>query len=252
MAFDYLNESFNGSLSAPAAVVVLSSAISLYNALELLLLIFITFKNWRGLYFWSLLMTSFAVIPYSVGYLVEYFDPPHVLVGDVINNVGWITMVTGQSVVLYSRLHLILHDEKMLRWVKWLIIILPIAFYFPTSVTHYGTYSDITTFDNAFHVIEKLQMTGFCIQEFIISGLYMREVLRFLKLGITQEGARRTMWELLTINLIIIILDIGLLVTEYLNLSIFEQTFKGVTYSVKLKMELAILGKLVSMAQSGN
>jgi hypothetical protein len=52
--------------------------------------------------------------------------------------------------------------------------------------------------------------------------------------------------------MIIVLLDIGLLVMEYLDLRIFEQTFKGVAYSVKLKMELAILGKLVTMAQSGN
>lgn len=52
--------------------------------------------------------------------------------------------------------------------------------------------------------------------------------------------------------MILVALDIGLLVIEYLNLSVFEITFKGVVYSVKLKMELAILGKLVSTSQSGS
>jgi hypothetical protein len=60
------------------------------------------------------------------------------------------------------------------------------------------------------------------------------------------------MWELFTINTFIVALDIGLLVIEYLNLRVFEITFKGVVDSIKLKMELAILCKLVSMSQSSN
>lgn len=67
---------------------------------------------------------------------------------------------------------------------------------------------------------------------------------------ITQKSARRTMWKLMIIGLIIIILDWALLTLEYLNLSVLEQTFKGNAYSYKLKMEFAILGKLVSMAQT--
>ena len=251
MTFDALNAPWNGQLTTPVVAVIICSGISLYNALELLLLIFLAFKKWSGLYFWSLLTTSVAVVAYSAGFLVEYFNHRHVIAGDVINNIGWIFMVTGQSVVLYSRLHLILHDQRVLRFVACMIATNAVVFYVSTSVIHYGTYSNLATFHSAFKVIEKTQMTAFCIQEFIISGLYMREVLRFLKIA-TQEGTRRTLGELFLVNLIIILLDIGLLVMEYMSLSVFEQTFKGVTYSVKLKMELAILGKLVSMAQSGN
>lgn len=60
------------------------------------------------------------------------------------------------------------------------------------------------------------------------------------------------MWELLVINLVIIGLDIALLCLEYLNLSVIEQTFKGLAYSFKLKMELAILGKLVEIAHANS
>ncbi len=251
MAFSELNENWNGSFDAQGLVVILCSGVSLYNALELLLLIPITFKKWKGLYYWSLFISSLSVIPYSVGYLVEFFSVNHVLAGDVVNNIGWITMVTGQSVVLYSRIHLIQHDQRTLRFLKWMIIVDAVIFYIPTTTVHFGTYSGVQNYSRAFKIIEKFQMTGFCIQEFIISGLYLREVWRFLQI-VTQKGTRRTMYELLAVNLIIVFLDIGLLVMEYMGLSVFEQTFKGVAYSVKLKMELATLGKLVSMVQSGN
>lgn len=155
-------------------------------------------------------------------------------------------MVTGQSVVLYSRLGVVLQNRKVLRFVLWMIIVDGVAFYVSTTVIHYGTYSSVASFNKAAVVIEKIQMTGFCIQEF---RLYVREVWRLSKI-LTQQSARRTMWELLTINLIIIILDCVLLTLEYLDLSVLEQTFKGIDYSYKLKMEFAILGKLVSMAQT--
>ena len=61
---------------------------------------------------------------------------------------------------------------------------------------------------------------------------------------------KRIMWELLVINVVIIALDIALLVIEYLDLRVVEQTFKGLAYSFKLKMELAILGRLVEIAHT--
>ena len=250
MGLATLNEPWQGEFNVPAIIVILCSTLSLYNALELLLLILVTFKKRTGLYFWSLLIASLGVMVYSIGYLIDYFRLTYALLGDIINNIGWWTMVTGQSVVLYSRLHLVLHDPRILRFVLWMIVVDAIIFHTMTTVVHFGTYSHKQGFYNAFKVIEKFQMTAFCIQEFIISGVYTREVFRFLNIA-TQKGVRRTMWELFTINVILVALDIGLLVIEYLNLSVFEISFKGVVYSVKLKMELAILGKLVSMSQSG-
>jgi hypothetical protein len=250
MGLAALNDPWEGKFQVPAVIVILCSTLSLYNALELLLLILVTFKRRSGLYFWSLLVASLGVMLYTVGYILDYFHLTYTLVGDIINNIGWWTMITGQSVVLYSRLHLVLHDPKILRFVLYMIIVDAVIFHGVTTIVHFGTYSHNQGFNNAFKVIEKFQMTGFCIQEFIISGLYTKEVVHFLHI-VTQRGVRRTMWELFTINVFIVALDIGLLVIEYLNLSVFEITFKGVVYSVKLKMELAILGKLVSMSQSG-
>jgi hypothetical protein len=251
MGLAELNEPWQGKFQVPAVVVILCSTLSLYNALELLLIILVTFQKRSGLYFWSLLISSLGVILYTVGYISDYFHLTYTLVGDIINNIGWWTMVIGQSVVLYSRLHLVLHDPKVLQFVLYMIVVDAIIFHGMTTIVHFGTYSQKLGFYDAFKVIEKFQMTGFCIQEFIISGLYTKEVVRFLHI-VTQKGVRRTMWELFTINVFIVALDIGLLVIEFLNLSVFEITFKGVVYSVKLKMELAILGKLVSMSQSGS
>jgi len=226
------DEAWHGKWTATALVVVLCTGISISNSLELLLLVLVTFKKWKGLYFWSLLVTSFSVLPYSVGYLVEYMGLFQLL-GDIMNNVGWAVMVSGQSVVLYSRLGIILHNPKVLKAVLWMIIVNGAVFYTITTVIHYGTYTNLHSFDHGSLIIEKIQMTVYCVQEFIISGLYVREVWRMSRIVTLAARKKRIMWELLVINLVIIGLDIALLCLEYLNLSVIEQTFKGLAYSFK-------------------
>lgn len=103
-----------GYFDACSVIVIVCSTLALYNALELILLIFTTFKVlsrpskcWHGLYFWSLLVATFGVIPYTVGFLIAFFQLTQQYAGFTIDSYGWITMVTGRSVVLYSRLHLV-------------------------------------------------------------------------------------------------------------------------------------------------
>jgi hypothetical protein len=109
--------------------------------------------------------------------------------------------------------------------------------------------SQTKTFGLAYKYIEKVQMTGFCIQEFIISGLYIWKTLDVLQAG-EKRGVHRVMWQLFSINVVIILLDIGLLAIEYRDLHVLEQTFKSFIYSVKLKLEFTILSKLVEVSKS--
>ena len=246
-------ELHTGYFDARSIIVIVCSTLALYNALELILLIFTTFKGWHGLYFWSLLVASFGVIPYNVGFLAVFFQLTQQYAGFIIDSYGWITMVTGQSVVLYSRLHLVLRNPKVLRAVLWMIVVDAVVFHVSTTVVLFGSShgDDQNGFNGVWIVIEKVQMTAFCIQEFVISGLYVYEAVNVLKI-VSGGHTRRTMWELFIINVLIIVLDIALLVVEYLNLRVYEQVFKGVVYSIKLKLEFAILGKLVHIDRNGN
>jgi hypothetical protein len=62
---------------------------------------------------------------------------------------------------------------------------------------------------------------------------------------------RKLRCQLFTINVLIILMDVALLGVEFTNLDIIEAMFKGAVYSVKLKLEFAVLGKLVSFV-TGN
>jgi hypothetical protein len=247
----YQQSQFNGQYNYQNVIVTVASAISLYNAIELILLIFTTFREWRGLYFWSLLIATFGIIPYCVGFIAEFFTGAPKAIGMSIDSIGWVLLISGQSFVLYSRLHLVLNSPRILKTVKWMIIIDAIVLHTTTTVLLFGANygGQQAHFKVGYKWIEKIQMTMFCIQEFILSGLYIWNTLQILKVT-SKKGTRRVMWQLFTINIIIIVLDIGLLAIEYRNYHVLEQTFKSFIYSVKLKLEFAILGKLIELAQS--
>jgi hypothetical protein len=238
---------YTGNSFVLRATIISFTVVACYNAVELVFLIFATFKQYRGLYFWSLLVASCGVIPHSLGFLFKYFQ---VISDDFISVailvVGWYCMVTGQSFVLYSRLHLVLRDRRTLKAICWMIIIDAVILHVPTTVLVFGSNGTISrqTFVSGYNVMEKIQMTGFCIQELIISGIYLWETRNILRTSKNNQ-TRKIMYQLLFINVAIIPMDLGLVGLEYASLYILETSIKGLIYSIKLKLEFAILGKLV-------
>ena len=83
---------FNGTLDVTAVIVAVFISLALYNSLELITLVFFTFKKWKGLYFWSLFVAGISIIFYTVGISLYYYatGPPH-LAGMIVNNVAWIS-----------------------------------------------------------------------------------------------------------------------------------------------------------------
>ncbi|KAJ9610190.1 hypothetical protein H2200_004967 [Cladophialophora chaetospira] len=245
------SQDFHHEWTAEAIIVVTCIALSLYNCIELLLTILTTFREWHGLYFVSLIVASLGIIPYCLGFVLEYFKILVFWASMIFSTSGWVMLITGQSFVLYSRLGLIVQNDRVLKGVKWMIIIDALVFHTLTTVFQYcqAYGGEQAAFDRALFYMEKIQMTAFCVQEFIISGLYLWKTVDLLKL-VSRKGTRKVMWELFTINIIIVIMDIGLLALEYKGLRALERAFKSFIYSVKLKMEFAVLGKLVNLVQS--
>ncbi|PYH88657.1 integral membrane protein [Aspergillus ellipticus CBS 707.79] len=244
---------YTGHSLALRIVIATLAAISCYNAIELVILVFVTFAQFRGPYFWSLLLSALGLIPYSIGFLLKYFGLTDVPALDLaLITVGWYLMVTGQSVVLYSRLHLVLPNPRILRRVRTMIIVDACLLHLPTTVLTFGSNlaPHNAVYIAGYNIMEKIQMTGFCLQEFILSALYIWETIRMLRLD-PDRGKRKIMYQLVAINLVIIALDLGLLVIEYRDLYILETMIKGVIYSVKLKLEFAVLGKLVLLVRGG-
>jgi hypothetical protein len=67
--------------------------------------------------------------------------------------------------------------------------------------------------------MEQIEISAFCLQEFIISGLYVYYTWKFLKLreAFQRKKTRRVMKDLILINVLIILMDVTLLGTEASN-----------------------------------
>ncbi|KAI9764119.1 MAG: hypothetical protein M1840_008679 [Geoglossum simile] len=241
-----LNATFAEEMSISAF-----TGISWYNVLELNVVIWLTFKRRRGLYFYSLLAASWGIVFHQLGYLMRFFEiwRNHYLTETVVN-LGWYCMVTGQSFVLYSRLHLVVRDHRKLQWILYMIVINFFILHVPNSTLDFLCVYDAERFVPGFNIMEKIQVTGFFLQEAIISGLYIFETRRLLKPAGTfqKEKIRRVMCHLIYINIFIIVLDLIVLITEYAGLFDIQVTFKGAVYSVKLRIEFAILNELMKLA----
>lgn len=226
------------------------AAIAWYNAIELVVLCFVSFKRHRGCYFWSLLLTSASIIPHCLGYILLFFTNTNRYVCVCLILFSWYFMVTGQSIVLWSRLHLVLQNTKVL----WAILCMIIADFFlfqiPNSVFLFGTVSASgpSTFSAIYNIFERVQLVAFFLQEGIISTTYVVETVRLLRLR-PQGRPSGILRQLLTINILILLLDVAVVAIEFVGFYSVQVMFKPVAYSIKLKLEYAILGKLVVLAR---
>ena len=96
-------------------LIVFFAGLTIYNAIELFVLIYMSFKSRKGLYFWSLLIASIGLVPYALGFsfkLLGVGGDTAKWTGLALLTIGWYAMVTGQSVVLWSRLNLIVKGER--------------------------------------------------------------------------------------------------------------------------------------------
>ena len=256
-----LQDGISGTLAAEGSNVQIILAtfigLSCYNVAELVVMVLSTFRRWRGLYFWSLLLSGcVGVVPYSIGFLLKFFTHANSALSVTVLTIGWWTMVTGQSIVLYSRLHLVLRDEKTLNCILRLIVFNFFFLHVPTTILTYGAnivHNGDRTWIWGYNVMEKVQLSGFTIQECLISTLYVIHTIRLIRLGAdaaTRPDSRSIMYQLIGINCAIVCMDLVLLGFEYASFYAVQITLKGFIYSTKLKLEFAVLGRLVDIIQA--
>ena len=251
------NAGLTGAVSAGLPTLMTMVAfmtISLYNVIDLNVIIFTTFKRRTGLYFWSFLVATWGIAPHTIGFILLFFGLtstnylPCTLVA-----FGWVAMVTGQSVVLYSRLHLITRNAWRIRWVLYMIVFDAVFFQTPDIILAYGATSpNPKPFVGAFSIIDKIQIAVFFVQESIISALYIYETIRLLGPGgeIKRKPLRRLLAHLILVNVLVLILDITLLGIQYSGYYEIQTTFKAAAYSLKLKIEFSVLNRLVNVVQN--
>ena len=164
---------------------------------------------------------------------------------------GWVSMVTGQSVVLYSRLHLVVRNRRILRPVLIMIITNAICMHGPTILFTIASNSiDDPHWNTRLGIMERIQLPIFCVQESIISIIYIVSTIRLLA-STSHTKTRKVMRLLVTINAACVSMDAILIGLEYSNGYATETSIKALLYAIKLKLEFAVLNQLMNLAHHG-
>ncbi|KAJ5752087.1 hypothetical protein N7520_009004 [Penicillium odoratum] len=155
-------------------------------------------------------------------------------------------------VVLYSRLHLVSSHFEYFRYVLYMIIFNACALHIPTTILFLGGNHGVESFVTPFNIYERIQLTGFSLQETLISAIYIWETVTGLRPVLTLKGPRgkRVILNLVLINAVAILLDASLLALEYADYFDIQTSYKPLVYSIKLKMEFTVLNNLVAVINS--
>ncbi|KAK0726766.1 hypothetical protein B0T26DRAFT_763964 [Lasiosphaeria miniovina] len=240
--------------------------ISWYIGAEINTSLFILFKRRRGLYFWSCALCSWGVVLQPLCIILADFGIWTDLKAAItFIYLTWLIMVVPQSWLLYSRLHLLLHHDRVLRWIKAVLLVNSVVFSVPTIVV--GILAQTTTTNpNLFHINliwDRIQLTVFFVQETALSLLYIYHTRQYLRdssllsqpppssvlplrpVVETDEVLRHLVYT----NVLVIALDVALLGVQYADLFYLQGAFKPCVYGIKLKVEFAILNRLVEMVR---
>jgi hypothetical protein len=222
--------------------IVSMYSISAYSALETGFFTFFFFKKYCGLLFWSMQAASWGIIVHALPAMTRFISQSSNLPTSIPFILGWYAMVTGQAVVLYSRVHLLAPAECKPRWMLWMIVVNAFILHIPMTVLFFGLNSGVAGLARPAAIFDRIQLIGFCIQDLVICSIYIYHTVLLLKdsRNLHRTGSHKVLVNLLCVNILVVLMNILLLVTEF-KLHYIQVSFKTVAYSIKLKLEFTVL-----------
>ncbi|KAL8719739.1 MAG: hypothetical protein Q9225_003283 [Loekoesia sp. 1 TL-2023] len=230
------------------SILVAMLTLALYMSALVDLKVFTTFKRRNTIYFWSLLVTSWGIMSHSLGIILKWFvgSCPW-YINTAFASFGWWGMVTGQSLVLYSRLHLVIRSPKTLRSVLIMIIFNFCVFQVPTTILTFGSnQANPGMWLKVYNVYERIQLIVFTLQELTISILYIRAAFKML-LPDDPSETRITKKFLIYLNVLCIVLDIAFVCEVYSGEWVYKTGTQSLAYAIKLTIEFIVLNKLMEV-----
>ncbi|KAG9194754.1 hypothetical protein G6011_04789 [Alternaria panax] len=197
----------------------------------------------HSLYFWSCLLCTWGLAVRSIAILLANFHKWTTYSSIVVIELAWLTYVVAQSLVLYSRLNLVLKNAQIGRYVLYMIIIDSVVFGLTTR--HRNSTARLR---NANIIWDKVQVFMFFVQETIIGILYICETAKYLKnmelLGNCRHSTRTSLRNLIAVNVLVIILDCSVMGLCFRGYFFLQGFHKIAVYAVKLRTEFTILNQL--------
>jgi hypothetical protein len=132
-----------------------------------------------------------------------------------------------------------------------MVITTSVVVFIPGWVIIIGANTPGSDFLLAYSIFERVQIIIFTIQELIISALYLVSCYRYWTAENlrTSVKIRRMIVHLTIVNIVVMALDGSVIYVEWSGDYLLHTAYKGFAYSVKLKIELGILTKLVELVK---
>jgi hypothetical protein len=161
-------------------------------------------------------------------------------------------MVTGFSLVLYSRLHLIFKSIIILRILLVIIVVncmlvqSPLFILAFVGAPRYTVFIKVATFLSHFEVV-------FAVQEVFLSSLYIYLFMKFVRQGGAKgvKYLKQTLYLLILAEVVIVVFDVALNVLLFLGWYLARRTILPFVYAFKLQIEFLVLNRLVGSRQAG-
>ncbi|KZL82804.1 integral membrane protein [Colletotrichum incanum] len=236
-----------------AMVMIAFAATAYYNTIETFFSIFTTFKRRQGKYFWSMVVANTGINVNVIAFILRYFGYYHeaIFTSSIIIPLAWYSMVTGQAIVLWSRLHLVVHSQRKIRLILSMIILNAVTMHIPETVIFFLANKNPKQWTMPFMIYEKVELIIFTIQETIIGALFFCEGYKSLKplSAIKPKAVTSMVGYLVALFPVVFILDTGLIILEYNDKFEIQTMCKPFVYSVKLKVEFVVLNKLLAFTR---
>jgi hypothetical protein len=234
------------------------TALAVWSSVPLTIQLLFTFRSYGGLYFWAILTTTWGLNVRAIGLLLKYTVPttPWIVPG-LLQELGWVGMVSGFSVILYSRLSILVQNKRILWFVLAMIVTDGVCLHISTIAVNFGTASQPKT-DPGKHArwvagsntIERIQAIWFTVQEQIIAGLYIKAAWDHIQdRALSNHRTKRVMLCLIAVQTLVSVIDIVVVVLECTGYFVAKLIITSFVYSIKLQLEFVVLNQLVSMSR---
>ncbi|KAF2730070.1 hypothetical protein EJ04DRAFT_397684, partial [Polyplosphaeria fusca] len=243
-------------------IFIAFASVAIWSSIPLTIRLFTTLKRRRSLYFYSILTCTWGLSIHQIGYLIQGLAPnaPWVL-ALILSQLGWIWMVTGFSVVLYSRLKIILEHRKLRNAILAMIVFNGVVWHTALIVTNIAVIAivrdgssqqkaTLKTWKRVQNPLERTQIVMFAFQETTISYFYVRAAYAYLKGQYAQKDkTREAMFLLILVQIIIVLVDVALIALDAAGMLQIKGIILSFAYAVKLELEFVVLNQLVDLSK---
>lgn len=215
------------------------------------------FKRRQGIYFWAMQIGIIGCTLDALAMILRYLVPGASRVWvlyTLMPTVGWAVYTVAQLTVLYSRLHLVSHSQKVQRRVFYMIVIVSPILIITDWITTWPAWDpDPKVTDRwsaAEAIVERIAQLGFSIVEVTINMIYAVSLVRILKLK-SNVKQRRVMLDLVYVVSLATTFDVLNIILVYVNRTGISHPIQTFAYALKLRLEFIVLNQLMAVAARG-